>query len=322
MRFRGRRTATRIAGWTRSLFRPGPLILGYHRVAESNWDPQHLCVKAENFAEQLEVIGRVAQPCSLQRLLRALKEGNSLRRAIVVTFDDGYADTVDAAAPLLLRNDIPATVFITTAMIGKPFWWCEIQRVVENSRELPEKVQLRIGSKLFQWVRGGNTSRTRARLIKRLCDFFRSLSFHQQGKALTSLRAVFDSVKASGSPALAMTAEQIASLADSNLVEIGSHTVTHAPLGSMGSEDQHTELRQSKAELENISGQRIVSFSYPNGAVSAEAPGIAEDLGFLCGCTTREAVVASTCNPYLLPRLLVRDWNGEQFSRWLWWWLR
>ena len=119
-----------------------------------------------------------------------------------------------------------------------------------------------------------------------------------------------------------MTAEQIASLADSSLIEIGSHTVTHASLDSLETEDQYTELRQSKAQLEEISGQRIVSFAYPNGAVSAETPGIANELGFLCGCTCRAERVASTCNPYLLPRLLIRDWNGEQFSRWLRWWMR
>ena len=228
MRIRGIGTAKRIAGWARSRFRGGPLILGYHQVALSHWDPQRLCVSPENFAEQLDILTQRAQAISMSQLTKALQEGRNLERSFVVTLDDGYEDTIEAAAPILERFAVPATVFVTTGMIGKPFWWCEIQQMIEESTELPDKIEINVGDHQFHWTKVSDSLKDRARLVRAIGDLFRILPFDHQNEAVARLWSAFN-LSPSGTPIKAMTAEQISTLAESDLIEVGSHMVTHTP---------------------------------------------------------------------------------------------
>jgi peptidoglycan/xylan/chitin deacetylase (PgdA/CDA1 family) len=118
-----------------------------------------------------------------------------------------------------------------------------------------------------------------------------------------------------------MTADEIASLSRHELIDIGSHTVTHRSLNGLARDSQESELRQSKADLQALCGRTIESFAYPNGRISGEAPKLLRDLGFSCGLTSDFGTVSRRNNPYLLPRIFVDDWDGDQFStclnRWL-----
>src|SRR5215467_4451596 len=94
------------------------LILMYHRIAELQSDPWGLAVSPRHFAEHLEVLRRHGQPRPLAQTVKALqRQGLPGGRPLVVTFDDGYADNLYNAAPLLDRYDVPATVFLTTGYI-------------------------------------------------------------------------------------------------------------------------------------------------------------------------------------------------------------
>ena len=93
------------------------LVLLYHRIASPSVDPWRLSVSPAHFAEHLAVIKRMGRAMPLRELATALRSGRRLRDAIVVTFDDGYADNLRAARPILDRHDVPATVFVTAAVI-------------------------------------------------------------------------------------------------------------------------------------------------------------------------------------------------------------
>jgi hypothetical protein len=65
----------------------------------------------------------------------------------------------------------------------------------------------------------------------------------------------------------------------------------------------------------------VTSFAFPFGSSSAETVAMVRDGGFVCACSTRSDVVFRGADRFLLPRVIVRDWNGERFGRFLRWWM-
>jgi peptidoglycan/xylan/chitin deacetylase (PgdA/CDA1 family) len=302
------------------MLRPGPIILGYHRVARTEWDPQYLCVSPENFEAQIELLLERAAPLSLQALRRGMEDDSRPDKAFVITLDDGYQDSLEVAAPILEKHGVPATVFVTTGMIGKPFWWCEVQHLVESAPTLPAEIAVEFAGCRFRWIRKADGPRARARLIQSVGDFFRKLPFEIQDDALARVRAAFGTTSENHSGICAMSEEQVAALAASDHVEVGSHMVTHTSLNQLPDACQRSEMRDSRSVLERIIGKRVESFSYPNGRLNGLSLRLAAESGYSAGCTSREELVHSNCNPLRLPRIWAGDWSAQQFSRWLWRW--
>ena len=140
MRVRGFKTLKKSTRWLKSRFVKGTLILGYHRVAEVSRDPYELCVTPRHFAAQLEVLRQQAKPMHLTDIVEALQKGDLPKRSVVLTFDDGYADMLYQARPLLEHYQIPATFFITTGYLGDEFWWDELERLLSSAPILPDQL--------------------------------------------------------------------------------------------------------------------------------------------------------------------------------------
>ena len=99
---------------------PVPVLL-YHKVGAepSSWVAPYT-VTAPTLARHLDLVlesGRA--PITLSQLGDGLSGTSPLPdHPVVVTFDDGYADTLTTAAPLLLERGIPATVYVTAGFVG------------------------------------------------------------------------------------------------------------------------------------------------------------------------------------------------------------
>src|SRR3712207_2771196 len=108
---RGRAVGFRLLGVDRAV------VLLYHRVERLHSDPVALAIRPERFEEHLEVVRRTAEPMPLGELMRRRGEGTMPRRAVAVTIDDGYADVLERAVPLLERHGVPATLFVSTGPV-------------------------------------------------------------------------------------------------------------------------------------------------------------------------------------------------------------
>jgi len=96
-------------------------ILTYHRVGAFRND--HVpTVSGCVFQRQLALLARWRyRVLSLMELVEPLEQGRPMpRRSVVITFDDGYAETYHVAWPLLKRAGFPSTVFVTPGEVGRP----------------------------------------------------------------------------------------------------------------------------------------------------------------------------------------------------------
>jgi len=92
-------------------------VLMYHKVNPLPDNGPN--VPPSLFAEQMRQLRDTHAPISLGDLLAALDGGRALpERAVLVTFDDGYRDTLENAAPLMHRLSIPAVIFLPTRFLG------------------------------------------------------------------------------------------------------------------------------------------------------------------------------------------------------------
>lgn len=110
-------------------------ILAYHRIGEPKGD--HVpTVTPESFEAQLAFLARHRfTVMDLPDLIALLKRGGPIpRRTTSLTFDDGYAETCQIAAPRLRRFGFRATVFVTPKEVGQPdmMTWEQVRHVAED----------------------------------------------------------------------------------------------------------------------------------------------------------------------------------------------
>lgn len=98
--------------------RRGMIILMYHRVND-DLPAGELVVPVAQFRQQMKYLAAQCEVMSLERLLDdgqgTMDEG---RKKVAITFDDGYRDNYLNAYPVLKELEFPATIFLTTGMIG------------------------------------------------------------------------------------------------------------------------------------------------------------------------------------------------------------
>jgi peptidoglycan/xylan/chitin deacetylase (PgdA/CDA1 family) len=328
--------------------RPAALILLYHRVAEVQPDPWALCVRPQHFAEQLEVLRRHGRVLGLRQLTAALREDTLPDRAVVVTFDDGYADNLYQAKPLLERYDTPATIFLTADAIGRrrEFWWDELERLLLRPGKLPATLRLKVTNDEHQWelgeaadydddsgrahsgwrAWGESPPSLRQSLYRAVYQLLYPLPEQQRRDAQDQLLAWAGASAGEARPShLPLTAEEAAALAEGGLVEIGAHTVTHSLLSAAPASVQEREIRQSKAYLEEIFGSPVTSFAYPfgkQGDYTEQTVAIVREAGFSCACSNFAGVVSHATDHFQMPRVYAMDWGGEEFAKRLSSWLK
>ena len=108
-------------------------ILCYHRLGPGSGK---MVVSAANFAAQLDWLARNDYRVVPLKDLRGFLEGKQPlpRRAVVLTFDDGYNSIYKLAFPLLKKYGFAATVFVYTDFVGAgdALNWSQMQEMAAS----------------------------------------------------------------------------------------------------------------------------------------------------------------------------------------------
>jgi peptidoglycan/xylan/chitin deacetylase (PgdA/CDA1 family) len=104
-------------------FAPG---LTFHRISDTS-SRDILTQSSIDIKDFCAFLSSHIQVVPLSFILEKLRNGDPFRQELAITFDDGYMDNYELAAPILKTFHLPATFFITTQFIGSDFvpWWDE-----------------------------------------------------------------------------------------------------------------------------------------------------------------------------------------------------
>ena len=107
-------------GYVRLGIKPEPvIILAYHRISERPTGPVPSVTPVE-FARQMDYLARAGYRSVGPDALAAYLRGGELpcRRAVLITFDDGWADNYTLARPILDAHGFTATIFVVSSRVG------------------------------------------------------------------------------------------------------------------------------------------------------------------------------------------------------------
>ena len=317
----------------------------YHRVAEASADPWGLCVTPKHFAEHLGVLRAFTSPLKASEFAAQWTAGATTARSVAVTFDDGYADNLSDAKPLLERYEVPATCFVSAGYLGQSsYWWDELEQRLLHPGRLPHTLHLETASYRGQWELNG-TAWYGEEELGRLRGWkgwekaptlrhwiFTSLHATCRLMAESERRAMLDQLRAAASEATEipstwrpLTEDELVTLGADGLVEIGAHTVTHPVLSACPFDVAQREIAGSRRALEQILRRPVTSFAFPYGGpedYNRDTVKLVQEAGFHCAYSTTPGVVGSGAERFQLPRVHVEDWTEEEFSGRLAEWLK
>lgn len=302
-----RRLARGVRNRARAILGPTAIVLTYHRVADLPSDPQLLAVSPRNFAAQARMLAETARVLPLRRMTDDVARGRVRHGSIAITFDDGYADNLENAAPVLRENGLHATVFVSSGYLGgtREFWWDEAERIV-------------LGDEECRWNVLMPPATPAQRAYVELLQAIRPLPVGERDKALAEARARFGVAAAVRPTHRPLTPEQLADVCSLECFEVGGHTRDHEVLSALSADRQRETIVSDKAALEASCGRAIDLFSYPFGGP--------EDFDDVSVSQVRQAAFAGACanypgpvkpwtDRYRIPRYVVRDWTAHELSR-------
>jgi peptidoglycan/xylan/chitin deacetylase (PgdA/CDA1 family) len=309
--------------------RPRALVLVYHRIGDPGLDPWHLTVDSETFARQMEVLARDWSPVSLDELVEGLAGRRLPKRAVAVTFDDGYADNLEVAAPILLEYGIPATLFVAASLVdaGRPPWWDELASLLLEPARLPPTLTLSSGGRWRIPPLGGDErgSSPNGPPPWEAEPGTRLRAFYEAWLALRALdvptrEATLDEIAQwTGAPRsskrVLLTWEQVREFAALPGFALGAHTLTHPPLPTCSRQDARAEIAGGADRLRTRIGIEVEQFAYPFGAWTPGVARLVAEVGFRAAFTTDGNAISWSSSPHALPRVPAEGHRPGEFAR-------
>lgn len=254
------------------------MILLYHLVfpdetPKEAWNAGKI-IRFSDFVKQISWLKRHFNIITLNKYVTDLREGKSNdKKKIVITFDDGYANTLDLVSPFLESERIPATFFVSTSHLKDDhLLWFVYLNALCSEGAYP---QIAIDGKTFKL----NSPRDKETAWKFLIHQAR-----ESGDAIcyvTGLSSRYPLPSHITHKYLGMSENQIKKVAKSQLLSLGGHTHSHPFLDQMSYEEQKKEILTNKIILESICGKEISYFAYTGGLYDSDSIQVVKECGYM-----------------------------------------
>ena len=297
---------------------PAAIVLMYHSVLD---DPRERgdSIGISNirstrlFRKQMEALARNYRPITVEDICLFLAGDKMLpRRSVAVTFDDGYADNFETAAPVLNRVGIPGSFYLTVESVdtGSGPWFCHLRHAFASTSK-----KSWVDSTGRTWELDSEAGRDSA--LSKASENVTRLVGSARQQALDAIERDLDSVPMTPKTRLMMTWQQAKKLHQQGHV-VGSHSLTHPNLAYIAEDDLDHELKESRCKMEDKLGLPVVHFSYPAAALTVSwterTVAASRRAGYQTALTTTHGVVNRGANPLALRRIGA----APDFDEFLW----
>ena len=285
-------------------------ILNFHRVLPVPdpllpGDPDAAC-----FRWQMQSVARLFNVLPLSEAVTRLADQSLPPRAACITFDDGYADNVDVAVPILRELQLSATFFIAVGYLNGGMMFND--RVLETLRRVPAgELDLRCAGLPLQIVDTMEQRHTVAMAVIRAVKHLDPAEREDRVEALA---------QQSPEPLpteLMMTTAQLRRLASAGM-GVGGHTQTHPILTKLSDAQARHEIVGGREILESLLDQPVRLFAYPNGKPGYDyAPrhvDMVREGGFAAAVSTVPGVSTHNSDLWQLARFTPWDPTPLRFS--------
>lgn len=253
------------------------MILLYHRVypdqaAVTGWHGSPV-MTVPAFRSQMLWLKQHFTIVSLTEYLAQIQlHGFRKPNLIAITFDDGFRETFDCVKPFLGEQKIPATFFVSTGHLdsGELLWFSYLRALCF------EKIytDLSVQHQTFP-----------LHTLDQCWQAWRKLSLLAKTSGnpacfIKSLSSMYPVPPHVADKYAGMTSQQVIAAGQSDLVEIGGHTVTHPYLNELPKDRQAQEILAGREALVHLLRKPIRYFAYPSGEYGADTIEIVKATGF------------------------------------------
>ena len=303
-------SSPKLAAIQASVARPGrrsttqkgqAVVLAYHSIAKPVTDPFELAVAPAVFEEHLQVLSTSGRILSVSELGERIRKGTLTDTCFALTFDDGYANNLHTAKPILERYGAPAMVSIATGFLGGPaFWWDELAEVMLQDETSGEHLALELNGTARTWQLN---ELVRRRVYEELWELLRVQDDESRRQALAAVYAQLGRRPTRSEHSF--TAEELLALTEGCLIEVGAHTVTHPMLPRLadegGSERDRFEQGMARSQP-RASGDGVL---VPIRRLRSPGSGNGEQAGFEIAFSGLAQAITGGCDRLQIPRLMV-----------------
>ncbi len=286
-------------------------ILIYHRVLPQPDPLRPGEPDAASFDWQMRLLAEHCVVLPLREAVSRLQADRLPRRACCITFDDGYADNLTVALPILEKYRLPATVFVATAYLdgGRMFNDAVIDAIAAASTESLDLSDLGLGRHELS-----SLDQCRAAIAKIL----EQLKYRSPEQRSDDVARLHELAECGSLPTdIMLTSAQVGELARRG-IEIGGHTDAHAILTTLSDQQARAEIEAGRRRLETIVEKPVTVFAYPNGRphrdYAARHVAIVRALGFELAVSTAHGVANHATDCYQLPRFTPWDQTRTKWS--------
>ncbi len=273
----------------------------FHRVSPES-DPLWPPMQPDLFEKIIRYLTGNFRVILLEDYLRDPSRYKNEKNIATISFDDGYLDNLEIAAPILKRYRCPASFYVVTDSIDQnlPTWTYITDHVFQqekNSIKLDgDHVPLNFSE--ISW----SNAEEGIEWARKVKPWMKSLPNHHRRQVMNALMVQHKGKEFPRN--MMMNWDQVRELEKAGFY-VSSHSHTHPMLASLQDENEiMEELKRSADILEKQLGHRPLTISYPIGSFDERVIKAAGDAGYKYGLAVEQRFYRTESdNLFSIPRV-------------------